>query len=201
MLLIQFRDRNPSLVAEWRRQFNGREEVAASCGDVFDLTADAVVSPANSFGYMDGGIDLVYLNRFGWGLQDRLQAHLRAEHFGELPVGQATIVSTGDPEIPFLISAPTMRVPQPVDDTINVYLAFRAALVAVLKHNASGQRTIGSILVPGLGTGIGRVPFPKAAREMKLAHEAVIDRAVDRDKAGNRMWLGNVELLTFRSAP
>ena len=28
--------------------------------------ADAIVSPANSFGFMDGGIDMVYSKRFGW---------------------------------------------------------------------------------------------------------------------------------------
>jgi O-acetyl-ADP-ribose deacetylase (regulator of RNase III) len=198
MLHILLRDRGEPLVSEWQKQFAGLPDVVASCGDIFDLRADAVVSPANSFGYMDGGIDLVYLNRFGWQLQDRLQEHLRSDHFGELPVGQATIVSTNDAEIPFLVSAPTMRVPGPVADTINVYLAFRAALIAVLTHNAgSGNRAIESVLVPGLGTGIGRVPPARAARQMKIAHEAVIERAGDKSQFGQRMWVGHPELLAF----
>jgi hypothetical protein len=36
-----------------------------------------------------------------------------------------------------VISAPTMRIPRDVADTVNAYLAFRAALRAVLDHNAS----------------------------------------------------------------
>ncbi len=200
MLQIHLRDRSQELVDEWARQFAGRSDVQVSCGDIFDVPSDAIVSPANSFGYMDGGIDLVYLQRFGWNLQDRLQTHLKVNHYGELPVGQATIVSTEDPSMPHLVSAPTMRVPQPIQETINVYLAFRAALIAVLQHNATAAKPITSLLVPGLGTGIGRVPYAKAAREMKLAHEAVIERAVDRERLRGQEWLGNVELLTLRSA-
>ncbi len=67
----------------------------------------ALVSPANSFGYMDGGIDLAYTERFGWDLQDRLRGMLSGRHFGELPVGQAVILETLDREYPFLVSAPT----------------------------------------------------------------------------------------------
>ncbi len=202
MIHIYLRDRSPALVEEWRREFSDHPEVEVSCGDIFDRTADAVVSPANSFGYMDGGIDLVYLNRFGWDLQDRLQAHLRADHFGELPVGQATIVPTGDAQIPLLVSAPTMRVPQRIAGTINVYLAFRASLVAVLRHNSTAlEHPITSLLVPGLGTGVGRVPFVQAARQMRLAHDAVIGRAGNKQRFGQRMWIGHPELLPFVSAP
>jgi O-acetyl-ADP-ribose deacetylase (regulator of RNase III) len=32
---------------------------------ILDVACDAVVSPANSFGFMDGGIDAVYLSLFG----------------------------------------------------------------------------------------------------------------------------------------
>lgn len=45
------RDRNPELADAWARYFKGVEEVEVSCGDIFDLQADAVVSPANSFGF------------------------------------------------------------------------------------------------------------------------------------------------------
>ena len=33
-------------------------------GSIFDVACDAVVSPANSFGFMDGGIDALYVDRF-----------------------------------------------------------------------------------------------------------------------------------------
>src|SRR6516165_8416263 len=90
------RDISADVVRAWKKHFEGMDAVQVSAGDIFELKADAIVSPANSFGYMDGGIDLVYLRRFGWELQNRLQLHLREEHDGELPVGQATIVGTFD---------------------------------------------------------------------------------------------------------
>ena len=54
-LVLRLRDRNPALVEAWRRNFEGIERVEISQGDIFGVTADAIVSPANSFGYMDGG--------------------------------------------------------------------------------------------------------------------------------------------------
>jgi O-acetyl-ADP-ribose deacetylase (regulator of RNase III) len=49
--------------------FANAPEVLAPHGDIFEHMADVTVSPANSFGYMDGGIDLVYSNYFGWELE------------------------------------------------------------------------------------------------------------------------------------
>jgi O-acetyl-ADP-ribose deacetylase (regulator of RNase III) len=149
------------------------------------------VSPANSFGYIDGGIDLVYLRRFGWELQTRLQAHLRDEHDGELPVGQATIVETFDTAIPYLVSAPTMRIPMNVSDTINAYLAFRAAIRAVKLHNREVPgATIRTVLCPGLCTAIGRMPPDLAARQMAAAFEAcVLNQFVG--PGGHRYLLGS----------
>lgn len=62
------RDRNAALVEAWG-EFAAASEVEVSHGDIFDLSADAIVSPANSFGFMDGGIDLVHSQHFGWSLQ------------------------------------------------------------------------------------------------------------------------------------
>lgn len=167
-----FRDRNTAVVDAWHEQFAGIADVDVSLGDIFDLTADAVVSPANSFGFMDGGIDLVYSQRFGWQLQERLQHLLRAEHDGELPVGQAVIVPTDDRDIPFLISAPTMRVPMDISNTVNAYLAFRAAIRAARQHNRSVTTPIETILSPGLGTATGRLSPRSCARQMLLAYRA-----------------------------
>src|SRR5258708_3558075 len=101
-IVFELRDIDADVVRAWEKYFQGIANVRISHGDIFEKPADAIVSPANSFGYMDGGIDLVYLRRFGWELQTRLQAHLRDEHDGELPVGQATIVETFDTAIPYL---------------------------------------------------------------------------------------------------
>ena len=186
-LEIHLRDLSGTLAAAWEEAFAGVPGVTVSQGDIFstrpgplpddapiDVAADAVVSPANSFGFMDGGIDAVYTHQFGFALEGRLQALLAAEHGGELPVGCAVIVETGSPEIPWCISAPTMRVPEAVPDTANAYLAFRAALRAVLAHNAAGRRPIRRILSPGLATTTGWMPPGRCAAQMRAAWDNVL---------------------------
>ena len=132
-------------------------------------TADAILSPANSFGFMDGGIDLLYSNFFGWELQHRLRKSIREEHAGEVPIGCAVVVPTDHDRIPLLVSAPTMRVPGDISDTVNVYLAFRAALLAV-----RSSTRIKSLLSPALGTGIGGMSARRAAKQMHAAYVDVV---------------------------
>jgi O-acetyl-ADP-ribose deacetylase (regulator of RNase III) len=170
---IHLVDTNEELVAAWRSAFGRASDVHVDSGSILNHQADAIVSPANSFGFMDGGIDLAYSGYFGWHVQDALQTNIKASCHGELPVGQALVVETGHPGIPFLISAPTMRVPADVSATVNAYLAFRAALIAASVHNQSASRQIGSILVPGLGTGVGRLSAEACATQMFAAYIAV----------------------------
>ena len=187
---FELRDVNPDVVNAWQKYFRGIANVTISLGDIFATSADAIVSPANSFGYMDGGIDLVYLHRFGWDLQTRLQTHLREEHDGELPVGQATIIETFDATMPYLVSAPTMRVPMMVANTVNAYLSFRAAIRAVKLRNREAPGTIRRVLCPGLCTAIGEMPAELCARQMAAAYEAcVLNQAVG--PAGHRYLLGH----------
>jgi O-acetyl-ADP-ribose deacetylase (regulator of RNase III) len=174
MLTIHLRDINTAVVEAWEQAFADAPEVLVSHGDIFEHTADAIVSPANSFGYMDGGIDLVYSMYFGWELEANLKTLLSERHYGELPVGQAVILPTGHAHIRFLVSAPTMRVPASIGGTPNVYLAFRAALIAALSHNVNADAPIRSLLVPGFGTGVGKVAPEQAARQMRLAYDAII---------------------------
>jgi len=57
------------------------------------------------------GIDAAVVRRFGTSLMERVQHRLMDEYMGEQPVGSAFVVATGDPQLPFLVHAPTMRVP------------------------------------------------------------------------------------------
>ena len=45
-----------------------------------------MVSAANSFGLMDGGVDLAITNFFGVDLMDRVQAHILRDYLGEQPI-------------------------------------------------------------------------------------------------------------------
>lgn len=163
------------LVVEWRKAFEDCPSVHASQGTILEESADAIVSPANSFAYMDGGLDLIYSQHFGWHVEGQLREIILADYDGELPVGQAVICEMGRDDPPlFMVSAPTMRVPMRVDQTVNAYLAFRGILRAVKQHNEiSPAIPITSVLCPGLGTGEGRMPFDRCARQMRYAYEVV----------------------------
>ena len=102
---------NLDLFYAWKKYFNDVDGIEVIDGDILKQKADAIVSPANSFGYMDGGLDLKYSKHFGWDLESKVRNVLEHEYYGELPVGNAIVVSTQREDIKFLISAPTMRVP------------------------------------------------------------------------------------------
>src|SRR4029077_4170460 len=103
------------LAEAWTKYCGDLDFVSVHRGSIFGVESDAVISPANSYGVMDGGIDAAYLERFGTIVEDRLRRAILAQHHGELLVGNAEIVETGDPRIPYLIAAPTMRVPMALD--------------------------------------------------------------------------------------
>ncbi len=170
------------LADAWTRHCGDLPNVTVHRGSILDLSVDAVVSPANSFGFMDGGIDHRYSDRFGWGVQERLQKAIRERHGGELLVGTAEIVETGNVGIPYLIAAPTMRVPMILTETVNPYLAARAVLrlirEGVLPEGMLGGEKISEVVVsvafPGLGTGVGQVGANTCAYQVRAAIEEVL---------------------------
>jgi O-acetyl-ADP-ribose deacetylase (regulator of RNase III) len=119
------------LAAAWQRSCGDLRFVEIHQGSILDVTCDAVVSPANSFGFMDGGIDRIYTQFFGLIVQERVQQCIREWHAGELVVGQADIVQTSNHQIPYLIAAPTMRVPTALDRSVHPYLAARAVFLLI----------------------------------------------------------------------
>ena len=52
--------------------------------DIMSIKAEAIVSPANSFGFMTGGIDLHYKNYFGQEVEDTLRRRIALEFNQEL---------------------------------------------------------------------------------------------------------------------
>lgn len=172
---ILLRDIKPDMCAAWNHFFKDVEDVEVSCGHILEgISADAIVSPANSYGFMDGGIDAIYTMHWGQQMEDRLRGLLYEEYDGELPVGEAVIIPTGGSDVKWLISAPTMRVPMPVDKTVNAYLAFRAVLREVKKHNETHSDKIETIICPGLGTAVGQMPYHTCAKQMFFAYVTVV---------------------------
>lgn len=175
---IKLIDVNPKITDAWKKVFNHVKNVSVHQGSIFDYPSDALVSPANSFGFMNGGIDFAISKNLGWHIEKKLQAKIRKKYYGELLVGQAEIVETEHQHFPYLISAPTMRLPMTILQTPNVYLAMRAILL-LLKYGEfeNGQKInsiVQSVAIPGLGTGIGQVAGITCARQMRLAWEDVM---------------------------
>lgn len=163
---------NTAIGAAWHARFDGQPDVQIVVGDICRLACDAIVSPANSFGFMDGGLDDALRRRFGDAIQNRVQRVIRERHAGELLVGQAEIVPTGDAETPWLIVAPTMRVPMHVKTTVNAYLAMRAVLLAACAHAATPA--IRTVAMTGMCTGVGGMRPDIAAYQMWCAYEVVV---------------------------
>ncbi len=150
------------------REFSKVEVIHGYFEDVKEF--DCLVSPANSFGLMDGGVDLAIRKYFGMQLQYAVQKRIQKEFYGEQPVGTSIIVYTGNEDHPFLAHTPTMRVPMDISGTTQVYDAMFAMLRAVANHNKGNQSRIERVLCPGLGTATGRMEFAEAARQMALAY-------------------------------
>lgn len=165
-------DPNLAMCEAWIEYFDGLPDVEIVNKGFEKLPEyDCMVSAANSFGIMDGGVDLAISYYFGWQLMERVQKRILSEFLGEQPVGTSIIVDTNHKEHPFLAHTPTMRVPMDISHTDNVYLAMWAMLLAVHNHNLINEHKINTVACPGLGTGYGRVPFREAARQMALAYK------------------------------
>lgn len=164
---LYLRDNNPDVVAAFRHYFKGSDDVIVQDGDIFQQPdCMAIVSPANSFGFMDGGIDLVYQQKMGFHLEKDVQAAIKQQtKYNEILVGHALAVETKYMDITWLIVAPTMRTPRPCTAE-HVFLATRAAIDLCL------NMSLGSVQMPGMGTATGRVPPMAAAQAMLFGYNA-----------------------------
>lgn len=160
----------PALADAFERNFSGLPNVEVHRGPFESIQQfDAMVSAANSFGLMDGGVDLAISEFFGWQLMHRVQERIATDFLGEQPVGTAFTIHTGNDDHPWLIHAPTMRVPEITAGTDSTYRATWAALLSIHQHNKVAERKIESVVFPGMGTGCGMVLPNSAAQQMALA--------------------------------
>ncbi len=170
-------DPNPRLCDAWHDRFAEFSNVQVVNGYFEQLPEfDCMVSAANSFGLMDGGVDAAITAFFGQALMNRVQQRILDEYLGEQLVGTSMIVETDNDKHPFIAHTPTMRVPKVIAQTDNVYSAMWAMLLAVYRHNQTADRKINIVACPGLGTATGRVPYNKAAYEMAAAYHNYLNR-------------------------
>jgi O-acetyl-ADP-ribose deacetylase (regulator of RNase III) len=160
----------------FRARFAGLPRVRVIRGRFEDLEPhDCFVTAGNAFGLMTAGIDAAVVRRFGTELMARVQHRIMDQFFGEQPVGTAFVIPTGEPTLPFLVHAPTMRVPGSIEGTDKVYAATWAALLAMVAHNRTAEQRIEVVAFPAMGTGFGGVPFGEAARQMAVAYRHLLE--------------------------
>ena len=123
-------------------------------GDITKLKIDAIVNPANSSGYMGGGVAGA-IKRVG-GVEIEKEAISKAP----ISVGDAVVTTAGKLPCKYVIHAPTMKQPAMRIGVENVRLATRAAF------KKAKELGIKSIAFPGMGTGVGGVPLVDAAKVM-----------------------------------
>ncbi|HJQ45134.1 MAG TPA: macro domain-containing protein [Amycolatopsis sp.] len=164
-----------SLFTAWQKVVDTVDgAVRVHRGSVLDVEAHAVVSPSNSYGWMRTGVDSVYARAFP-DVQQNVRSAVLAYHGGELPIGDAVIVPTGETEPAWLISAPTLREPGEhlPEDTVHPYLAARAVFLlwrdGKVDHGVEVRRVVDTIAMPGLGTGVGGVTPATCARQVAAA--------------------------------
>ena len=158
-------DINKTLCNEWEKNFKSVSDVQVYCGSIFDTEANVLVSPANSFGFMEGGIDGAYSMYFDYTIEQKVQSYIGEFFSGELPIGCTVMVETGDEQFKYLLAAPTMRLPTNIAiDQLNIYIASKA----IFNREFADDMVIA---IPGLGTGVGGVNERVCAYQMRQAYE------------------------------
>lgn len=129
---------------------------------------DFIVSPANSFGFMNGGIDREYTKIFE-NIQNFVHIRIKGlnmltnsgKHY--LPIGSAITIQTRNSLCPNLICAPTMFLPSSIEKTNNVFFCF-LAIIHIAKNNPNSI-----IACPGLGTGVGQLTSKYTIGQIEIA--------------------------------
>lgn len=169
LYLLAVRD---ELADAFRSAFAGAERVEV-VGEYFEhfmashADVDGIVSPANSYGMMTGGLDKALRDYFGMALQETVREKILNEWFGEQTVGTAFAVDIPGFPGKKLIHTPTMRTPSAILDYQTVYLCMRSALMEAIRAGVQ------SLMVPAFGAGTGQVPEEMIAHNMRQAYDQI----------------------------
>lgn len=181
---LVFIDTNEELIQQLTQKLTGNfPEVCIQITNtnilsLIDQKNTIFVSPANSYGDMNGGIDYVLAHKMFKQIQPIVHSAIQnvgiQNAIGEfyLPIGSTIIVpvSTNNKHNQYLISAPTMLTPQDISGTDNCYHAMYAILRVAYKYNKycqeNGYPQMSEIIIPGLGTGVGGILPSVAAAQV-----------------------------------
>lgn len=126
--------------------------------------------------FMDGGVDLVLSRDMFPGVEryvgETIRKYGRTSMVGKkyLPVGSAMITQCTFSPASFLLSAPTMLVPQDVANTRNAYHAMSGILKVIDAFaKANPTTSIDEVVVPALCCGWGKMDPIIAAMQIRWA--------------------------------
>lgn len=132
---------------------------------------NAVVSPANSYGFFNGGIDSTIntiLNNVEPIVKQKIEQVGSLDNSGRsyLPVGKCIVIPRNNY---YLFVAPTMVMPSKLPkDTLNVSLAFNSILEQAFMLSRQGIKL--TIACPCLGTGVGQLDPTNSAKQVLGAY-------------------------------
>jgi len=169
----------------WFKYFNKSVDIVNDYFDNFmnsHTEIDCVVSPANSFGLMDGGYDKAIIDYFGEQLMKDVQKSIMLKWYGEQPVGTSITVPIRSRIISdkkrglmkkkyvILIHTPSMRTPEVIKDSRIIYQCMRTTLIEAMKQE------VDNIVIPAFGGLTGKVYCDEIAKMMYLAFIQVNNR-------------------------
>ncbi len=179
---------HPDMADAWRKEFADVDNVEFVVQDIFAVECDGIVSPANSFGDMSGGLDY-FINSHYDGMAEPRTQHMLGVKFksmGYMPVGCARIVDMFPFQPRYLAVVPTMQNAGEIldrpDNKENVIEASKAMLGEVEFFNRCCGDVIKRVAVPAFGAGVGGLRFDEVAKQMRQGwrkfhdhHEAIMN--------------------------
>lgn len=187
MMKIYLLDINKNMTDAWQKYFDPFREVEniEIVNEDFATFMDkhpnieAIVSPANSFGLMDGGYDKAITDYFGEELMRDVQKAIMIKWYGEQPVGTSMTVPIRcrivldkkrglmAKKYAVLIHTPSMRTPEQIADSRIIYQCMRTTLIEAMNQE------VDSIVIPAFGGLTGKVPYDVIAKMMFLAYKQI----------------------------
>ena len=187
---IHFVDEEKKMTDAWKEAFSSIEDVPgvrygvvrSDFGGFMDEhpEIDAVVCPADSFGFMTGRFGLSVKDYFGGKLENSLRNQIANYSCGMISVGSSESVFVGYSEYypngRYLIAAPVSMIPEKILDPRIIYWCVRSSLISCVKLG------LGDVVIPALGSGQGMVDPEIIAEFTALACGQVFARCAETPK-------------------
>jgi O-acetyl-ADP-ribose deacetylase (regulator of RNase III) len=187
-----FFDNNSEIIETFMNEVNNYKfeysELFKKCmfieGDILDIIEDynhyILVSPANSFGSMKGGIDKIINKYIFKNIEEKVMKKIEDEYKNNkfpykyyfdgmnikdrpyMDVGESFIIKANKNN--YLAVVPTMNYPQIINDTNNAYIAMKSLLNTMQQNKDKINAKY--VLIPGFCSGIGEMDAKMMTKQM-----------------------------------